>query len=49
MQVGDTIIIRLVYKRGHGNDILGIVVFDGTQIPEFMLMCGFISNDIRSR
>ena len=46
--MGDAIRILAAYQWGHGDDILRIVVLDGTEIAELTLPCGSIGNDVGS-
>lgn len=48
MKVGDAIVIVASEQGGHGDDILGIVVFDGSKIAKLFLACGFVGDDVRS-
>lgn len=48
VKVGDTIVIVAGEQGSHGNDILGIVVFDGSKIAKLSFACGLVGNDVRS-
>ena len=48
MQVGDAIVIVAGEQGGHGDDILGIVVLDGSKIAKLSLACGLVGDDVRS-
>lgn len=47
MEVDNAVGICAGDKRCHGNDILGIVVLDGTQIAKLPLSCNIIGNKVR--
>ena len=48
VKVGDAIVVVAGEQGGHGDDILGIVVFDGSKIAKLSLACGIVGNDVRS-
>lgn len=48
VKVGDTIVIVASEQGGRGDDILGIVVLDGSKIAKLSLACGFVGDDVRS-
>ena len=48
MKVGDTIVIVASEQGSHGDDILGIVVLDGSKIAKLSLSCGLVGDDVRS-
>ena len=48
MQVGYAIVVVAGEQGGHGDDILGIVVLDGSKIAKLSLACGIVGNDVRS-
>lgn len=48
VKVGDTIVIVASEQGGHGDDILGIVVLDGSKIAKLSLACGLVGDDVRS-
>ena len=48
VKVGDTIVIVASEQGGHGDDILGIVVLDGSKIAKLSLACGLVGNDVGS-
>lgn len=48
VKVGDTIVIVASEQGSHGDDILGIVVLDGSKIAKLSLACGFVGDDVRS-
>lgn len=48
VKVGDTIVIVASEQGGYGDDILGIVVLDGSKIAKLSLACGLVGDDVRS-
>lgn len=48
VKVGDTIVIVASEQGSHGDDILGIVVLDGSKIAKLSLACGLVGDDVRS-
>ena len=48
VKVGDAIVVVAGEQGGYGDDILGIVVFDGSKIAKLSLACGIVGNDVRS-
>ncbi len=48
VKVGDTIVIVASEQGGHGDDILGIVVLDGSKIAKLSRACGLVGNDVGS-
>ena len=48
VKVGDTIVIVAGEQGGHGDDILGIVVLDGSKIAKLSRACGLVGDDVRS-
>lgn len=48
VKVGDTIVIVASEQGSHGDDILGIVVLDGSKIAKLSLACGLVGNDVGS-
>lgn len=48
VQVGNAIVVVAGEQGGHGDDILGIVVLDGSKIAKLSLACGLVGNDVRS-
>ena len=48
MQVGYAIVVVAGEQGGHGDDILRIVVLDGSTIANLSLACGLVGNDVRS-
>lgn len=48
VKVGDTIVIVASEQGSHGDDILGIVVLDGSKIAKLSLSCGLVGDDVRS-
>ena len=48
MQVGYAIVVVAGEQGGHGDDILGIVVLDGSKIAKLSFACGLVGNDVRS-
>lgn len=48
VKVGDAIVVVAGEQGGHGDDILGIVVFDGSKITKLSLACGIVGDDVRS-
>ena len=48
MQVGYAIVVVAGEQGGHGDDILGIVVLDGSKIAKLSLACGLVGDDVRS-
>ena len=48
VKVGDIIVIVASEQGGHGDDILGIVVLDGSKIAKLSLACGLVGDDVGS-
>ena len=48
VKVGYAIVVVAGEQGGHGDDILGIVVLDGSKIAKLSLACGIVDNDVRS-